>query len=92
VLPAGLAAKLDLDAMEVPGVFSWLSAAGGVSEAEMLRTFNCGTGMIVVADEASVATVSATLSACGESVTPIGSIIEQRGEAVEFTGMLKMEQ
>ena len=45
VLPDGLAVELDLDAFAPPPVFSWLAAVGGVSEAEMLRTFNCGFGM-----------------------------------------------
>ena len=47
VLPDGLAVALDLDAFAPPPVFSWLAAVGGVPEAEMLRTFNCGFGMAV---------------------------------------------
>src|SRR3954463_5005514 len=49
VLPAGLGVRLDLDAIPIPAVFGWLAEAGGVSESEMLRTFNCGIGMIVIA-------------------------------------------
>ena len=47
VLPEGLAVRLDLGAFSPPPVFSWLAAVGAVSEAEMLRTFNCGFGMAV---------------------------------------------
>ena len=46
MLPDDLAVELDLDAFAAPPVFSWLAATGGVSEAEMLRTFNCGFGMV----------------------------------------------
>ena len=46
VLPEALAVELDLSAFAPPPVFSWLAATGGVGEAEMLRTFNCGFGMV----------------------------------------------
>ena len=45
VLDDGLAVSLDLDAFAPQPVFSWLASAGGLDEAEMLRTFNCGFGM-----------------------------------------------
>ena len=48
VLPDGVGVRIDLDAIPVPPVFGWLARTGGVAEAEMLRTFNCGIGMIVV--------------------------------------------
>ena len=51
VLPEGLAAAIDLSRVAVPPVFRWLAARGGIAEAEMLRTFNCGIGMIAVVDE-----------------------------------------
>src|SRR5690606_18838110 len=47
VLPDALAADIDLGAIAVPPVFGWLSKVGGMSEREMLRTFNCGVGMLV---------------------------------------------
>src|SRR5690606_9259296 len=40
VLPRTLAAELDLGAIVVPPVFSWLKQAGEVADAEMMRTFN----------------------------------------------------
>ena len=49
VLPDGVGARLDLAAIPVPPVFGWLARTGGVAEAEMLRTFNCGIGMVAVA-------------------------------------------
>src|SRR5580704_17568422 len=50
VLPKNLAVTVDLDRVPVLPVFKWLAAAGSISETEMLRTFNCGIGMIAVLD------------------------------------------
>ena len=73
VLPADFAAELDLAAIEVPPVFSWLAEAGGVAAAEMMRTFNCGIGMVLVVASGQAAQVAAVLQKAGEAVTPIGA-------------------
>ena len=52
VLPDDLAVSLDLAAFAPQPVFSWLAATGGIAEAEMLRTFNCGFGMAVFVAQA----------------------------------------
>jgi phosphoribosylformylglycinamidine cyclo-ligase len=49
VLPAGLGLYIDTGAWKRPEVFSWLQREGGIPEAEMLRTFNCGIGMVMLA-------------------------------------------
>ncbi|MEH6720129.1 MAG: phosphoribosylformylglycinamidine cyclo-ligase [Aurantimonas endophytica] len=90
VLPETLRADIDLFAVPVPPVFGWLSRTGGVAEAEMLRTFNCGIGMIVVVSEADAATVGALLQAAGETVVPLGRVLERKGEAVTFNGSLAL--
>src|SRR5690606_332350 len=61
VLPRDWAAEFDLDAVSVPPVFSWLARQGGVAHDEMLRTFNCGIGMVVAVAEAQAAQVAAVL-------------------------------
>ena len=48
ILPKGLGARIDLTGIAVPSVFQWLARAGNIAQNEMLRTFNCGIGMIVV--------------------------------------------
>ena len=62
VLPAGLGVHLDLARVPVLPVFRWLAAIGGIAQPEMLRTFNCGIGMIAVVDsnlaEAAIATLT----------------------------------
>ncbi|TAY32233.1 phosphoribosylformylglycinamidine cyclo-ligase [Rhizobium leguminosarum] len=75
VLPKHLAAEIDLAAVQVPPVFSWLAKTGGVDSKEMLRTFNCGVGMIAVVAGENVAAVSAALEAEGETVITLGRMI-----------------
>ena len=48
VLPKDLSVRIELARVPVLPVFRWLAATGGIAETEMLRTFNCGIGMIVV--------------------------------------------
>jgi len=90
VLPDALAASVDLDAVTVPPVFAWLSKTGGVAEHEMLRTFNCGVGMIVVVSPEEVEAVTAALAAEGESVMRLGTLVPRTGEGVEFSGALAL--
>ena len=80
VLPAGFGVDLDLAAINPPPVFGWLARTGGVAEGEMLRTFNCGIGMVVVVEPEKAAEIAATLRAQGETVTEIGKIIAADAE------------
>jgi phosphoribosylformylglycinamidine cyclo-ligase len=86
VLPDGLGAAIDLGAWELPGVFRWLMAEGGLDEAEMLKTFNCGIGMIAVVAADQAETIGATLAAAGETVAVIGTVVE--GQGVAYRGAL----
>ncbi len=86
VLPAGLGAEVDLAAWERPGVFRWLAQAGGVSEDEMLRAFNCGIGMIAVVEPERAGALAALLAAAGERVVPLGRIVA--GAGVRYAGGL----
>ena len=92
ILPPELGACIDLAAVDVPPVFSWLSAAGGIADEEMLKTFNCGTGMIVIVDKASADDAAAALSEAGERVTALGAIVDRDGDAVKFAGALNLER
>lgn len=90
VLPDNLAAEVDLSAINVPPVFSWLSKTGGVEAHEMLRTFNCGVGMIVVATAEHADEVSQALQDAGEQVTELGTIISRTDKGVVYKGALKL--
>jgi len=90
VLPKHLAAEVDLDSIPVPPVFSWLAKTGGVEAKEMLRTFNCGIGMIVVVTPENAQAVINTLTNEGEIVVPLGRMVErpEGGTGVIYKGTL----
>lgn len=92
VLPEGLSAEIDLAAIEPPAVFSWLSRTGGVAAEEMLRTFNCGVGMIAVTPEADAQRVQEVLEAQGESVIRLGRLTKrpEGGPGVIYKGSLAL--
>jgi phosphoribosylformylglycinamidine cyclo-ligase len=87
VLPEGLGAEVDLSAWPLPPVFRWLAAAGEIAEAEMLKTFNCGVGMIVVAAPSYAETVARALAAGGETVIALGRVV--KGKGVTYRGTLR---
>ncbi|OIQ27164.1 MAG: phosphoribosylformylglycinamidine cyclo-ligase [Alphaproteobacteria bacterium MedPE-SWcel] len=86
VLPDGLGADIDLGAWDLPGIFKWLATVGGIEETEMLKTFNCGIGMIVVVDADRADAVSELLTAEGETVSRLGTVTA--GEGVRYSGAL----
>ena len=90
-LPVGLDAEIDLSAWSPLPVFGWLSKSAGIGEREMLRTFNCGIGLIaVVAPEKADATIAA-FSGAGESACRIGTLVPGSGEPkVRYRGALKL--
>ena len=91
VLPKGLGVTLDLAAIPLPDVFRWLAHAGGLAQSEMLRTFNCGIGMVVVASRQGAGEAEAALRAAGESPMKIGEIVEAaEGERVLMNGALRL--
>ncbi len=90
VLPEGLAAEINLDAISVPAVFSWLAKTGGVAPEEMLRTFNCGIGMIAVVTPDKADEVIAALEAEGEKVVTLGRMIERQKDGVVYKGKLAL--
>ena len=92
VLPKNLAAEIDLDSIPVPPVFSWLSKTGGVEAKEMLRTFNCGIGMIVVVSAENAPAVTEILTAEGEVVVPLGRVVsrEEGAAGVIYQGTLSL--
>ncbi len=86
VLPDDLAVDLDLSAFAPPAVFGWLKAAGGVEDREMLRTFNCGFGMVVFARRDSEAETVAALEKHGLAAKLIGRLAPRSGERVVMKG------
>ena len=77
VLPKGVSAALDLPKIPTPPVFRWLAATGRIAEREMLRTFNCGIGMVAVVAPEHAAAVENRLRLEGETVIRLGEITPQ---------------
>ena len=85
VLPEGLAVRIDGLCWPVPPVFTWLSTAGEVAVSEMLRTFNCGIGMVVIADAARAEALKAVLRDAGERAHVMGYVERRSGAAPPVT-------
>ena len=75
VLPKGLGARLDLERVPVPPIFRWLADVGTVAEPEMLRTFNCGIGMVAVVAAGEADAVASALVREGETVVRMGEVV-----------------
>lgn len=87
VLPPGLRAVVDGHSWDWPPLFGWLAAQGTIGRAEMLRTFNCGVGMVVIVAEGEADAVRAELEATGETAFRIGTVVAgERGIAIEGEG------
>jgi phosphoribosylformylglycinamidine cyclo-ligase len=80
VLPKHLGVAIELARVPVLPVFKWLAEQGGVAEAELLRTFNCGVGMIAIVKPDAVDKVSEILAANGEGVTRLGEVVAAKGD------------
>ncbi|HET7851077.1 MAG TPA: phosphoribosylformylglycinamidine cyclo-ligase [Pseudolabrys sp.] len=91
VLPDGLGARLDLARVPVSPVFRWLAAEGNIAEPEMLRTFNCGVGMIAVAAREHAEHVIQSFARSGEQAFVLGEIIPLSGDLrVSYAGRLDL--
>ena len=100
VMPSEVGAEIDLGAWCPPAVFGWLKDAGKLDDTEMLRTFNCGIGLVLVVAREQAATVLSTLRDGGEAPMIIGRVVPARGvvsdakgkgtaEAVHYVGQLR---
>lgn len=90
VLPDRLAVALDLAAFAPPAIFGWLADVGGVGAAEMLRTFNCGIGMVAFVAAERCAEATQTLGDNGLASIVLGEIVANEGARVVMRGRLKL--
>jgi phosphoribosylformylglycinamidine cyclo-ligase len=89
VVPDDLACEIDLSAWQLPPVFRWLATTAGMSEPELLKTFNCGIGMMLVVAADRADELAALLESAGETVHRIGQIVPRSSTAgVIYTGKL----
>lgn len=99
VLSPNVSPRVNLTSWTAPAIFGWLARTGRLDDAEMLRTFNCGIGLVIVADRAGADHLLEVLARVGETAAIIGDIGEPTGyrtqakgkgetEAVAYTGRL----
>ena len=86
VIPDGLACQIDLGAWALPGVFKWLAATANMSQSELLKTFNCGIGMVLVAAPDRADALADLLRDQGEDVVVMGRVVP--GDGVMYQGTL----
>jgi len=89
VLEGDTAANIELHSWPLAPVFGWLIEQSGMSEAEALKTLNCGIGLVVVVDPSAEARVKAVLEEAGETVWRIGLLTEAEAPGVHYVGSLK---
>ena len=91
VLPPALGVRVHLQRLVVPPVLKWLAQTGQIAPQEMLRTFNCGIGMVAIVDPVRAEAVSAVLRRCGETVVPLGEVTSAAGSPqVIYVGALDL--
>jgi len=91
VLSENLDADIDLAAWTPQPVFSWLAKSAGVAEPEMLRTFNCGVGLIAVVSSNDADAVARAFQNAGEQTFTIGQIVTGDGEPkVRYRNALRL--
>ena len=86
VLPDGMGVQIDLDSWDLPPVFQWLAATGGMQSSELLKTFNCGIGMVLAVSADRADALSRQLTAEGENVSVLGCVTA--GSSVVYKGSL----
>lgn len=80
VLANNICAEIDCSSWAVPDVFQWIQNIGNIESKEMLSTFNNGIGMVIIAEEKNLSSITKELEACGEKVSTIGVLKDSKFE------------
>lgn len=88
VLPDNLSATIDLNSWKLPPIFAWMQTQGDIGEADLLRTFNCGIGMILVVSKTKAAALEKALKKSGETTYRIGELTKKTAKRVNYRGAL----
>jgi len=83
-LNQGQGLEIDLSSWDLPAIFKWLAEKGDIAQSELLKTFNCGIGMVVIVAADSADAVKAALRDKGEDVVTLGRVTN--GDSVVYTG------
>ncbi len=91
VLPKALSARIDLAKVPLLPVFQWLAREGRIPQDDLLRTFNCGIGMIAIATRKDADAVIKAFTRAGEQAVILGEVVPAAGdERVTYTGTLDL--
>jgi len=91
ILSPNVGARIDLTSWKAPAVFGWIARTGRLDDAEMLRTFNCGIGLVIVSDRAGAPALLDVLHEAGEAAAIIGEIGEPTGQRTQAKGQGETE-
>jgi phosphoribosylformylglycinamidine cyclo-ligase len=84
ILPQGLAASVCLESWKMPPVFSWMQHIGNLDMSDMLRTFNCGIGAVLVVEKEAADDVAKALEVKGERVFELGGLVKSTTAHVQY--------
>jgi phosphoribosylformylglycinamidine cyclo-ligase len=79
-----------LSTWKLPPVFQWLSTLGNIDRDELIRTFNCGIGMTLVASQEDAQYCKEKLSTAGEEVFQIGNIMKKEDKQIVYKNSWKI--
>ena len=90
VLPANLQANINLDTIDLPAVFKWLRKNGNIDDTELIKTFNCGIGMVLIINPNELSSVTEILNDNDEEPVILGEIVISNNykSPIKFTGKL----
>ncbi len=87
ILPQGLGATIQLNQIELPKIFQWIMEKGPVELHEMLQTFNCGIGMLLIVNPNKLADIQNELASLKQPSVEIGTI--ESNNKIEYSGLFK---
>lgn len=90
VLPKNMAVELDCSAWQPQAVFQWLANQGNITADEMLRTFNCGIGMVLIVAQEALETTLAHLAEHAQVASHIGHVVPYQEDHVRYINREKL--
>ena len=83
ILPGDCNCRINATAWPRPEIFQWLQSEGSIDDTEMLRTFNCGIGLVIIVSSDTAAQAQQMLEASGETVYRLGEV-QTGGRGIVF--------
>jgi len=84
VIPKGMTAEINLDINNLPPLFSYIKDKGNIKDTEMLKTFNCGVGMILIVDKKDLKIIENEIKKKKFKYKSIGRIIKSKTKRIKY--------